>query len=99
MAKLRRDSTGTRLSTEKCRQIDAQARRSARNDKQRWYDNCANELEDASKMNNQRRVFQLTKKMAGKSLPQPISMKDKEGNTITDVDKVKDRWRKHSKNC
>lgn len=46
-------------------------------------------------MKNQRKVFQIVKKMNGKSTPQPMSVKSKEGNILTDKDQVKDRWREH----
>jgi len=95
VAKTRRDATGTRKSVEDYRQLDVRVKRSAKRDKQGWYEQCADELEEASTKNNQRKVYQLVKKMTGKTTPQPLSVKDKSGEVLTDTEQVKDRWKEH----
>ena len=70
-------------------------KKSAQRDKQDWFDSCAKELEEASGKNNSRRVFQLVKKMTGKTTPKPMSVKSKEGKILTDKEEVKERWRVH----
>jgi len=95
VAKTKRDAIRTRNSSEVYRRLDAEVKKSAKKDKQEWYDACARELEAASNRNNQRKVYQLVKKMAGKSTPQPMAVKSKDGTTLTDTDEVKERWREH----
>jgi exonuclease III len=94
-AKIRRDSVGTRHSSEEYRKLDKEVKGSARRDKQEWFNKCAEELEAAAKCNNQRKVYQLVKKMAGKRTPQPMAMKDKGGNILTEKEEVMCRWREH----
>lgn len=95
LAKIKRDSVGTRHSVEEYRRLDAAVKRSAKKDKLNWYDMCAADLDRASKVGNQRKVFQLVKKMSGKSSPQPMSVKNKEGSIMTDNEQVRDRWKEH----
>ncbi|XP_056001665.1 uncharacterized protein LOC130048676 [Ostrea edulis] len=91
----RKDSTGTRRRSEEYRKLDALVKKSPKKEKENWFDKCASELEVASGMKNQRKVFQIVKKVNRRSAPQPMSVKSKEGNILTDKDQVKDRWRKH----
>ena len=94
-AKTRRDSVGTRQSSEEYRTLDKLVKRSAQKDKQQWFDNCAEELERAAKRSNYRKVYQLVKKMAGKRTPQPMAVKDKGGNILTENEEVMHRWQEH----
>jgi len=94
-AKVKRDSVYTRSSAEEYRQLDREVKRSAKKDKQDWYDNCAKELEEASGKRDQRKVYQVVKTMTGKSTPQPLSVKDKDGRILTEQDEVEDRWKEH----
>jgi len=95
LAKVRRDTSRTRSSTEEYRRLDALVKKSAQKDKQDWFDDCAQELENASRKHNHRQMFQLVKKMAGKTNPQPMSVKSKSGTILTEKEEVKDRWMEH----
>lgn len=96
-AKGKMDSIRTRNSSEEYRRLNKQAKKSIRKDKQDLFDECASEMETAARANNQRKVYQLVKKMAGKTSPQPMSVKDKTGTVLTEKEEVQQRWKEHFK--
>lgn len=91
-AKRTRDLLGRECHRARYRNLDRQVKASARQDKQDWVDGIADKMEEASEQGHSRELFQLVKRLTGKSTAPPPPIKNKDGEVLTDSDEIKGRW-------
>ena len=88
----------TRQTTEKYREKAREVKTSAKNDKNKWFDNLAREAQECADKGNMRELFRKVKQLSG-TAPKKVSLpvKDNEGNLITDEKAQNERWKEHFK--
>ena len=64
-------------------------------DKRNYYKNLAAEAELASAQNRMRDVYNITKKLSGKTMKSSSRIRNKEGDFIDSPEEAKDRWVEH----
>jgi sorting nexin-29 len=75
---------------------DRQVKLSARQDKKDHINKLTDEAEEAAKKKDMKKVYTITKKLAGKSQgQQDMPVKDKEGKIISGEKETLERWREH----
>jgi hypothetical protein len=74
-----------------CREI----KRSGKTDKEAYLNEICKKVDDAHVQNKSRVVYQSVRQITEKKEMRVRAIKDKDGITITDPKKVKDRWKEH----
>ena len=72
--------------------LNTKARKSALHDKNAWLEYLANEANMAANMGDQRKLYQISNTITGKSSHRPLIINDKNGKTIDDQTKRQIRW-------
>ena len=72
-----------------------EVRKSVKKDKRTFYENLANEAEQAAQKGNMKELYDTTRKLAGKYMRPERPIKDKNGLIITDSDQQLKRWAEH----
>jgi hypothetical protein len=82
-------------ATERWSLLQNQVKKLCKRDKQRWVNNLADEAEQAARVNNTRRLYEITRKLSGKRARTGIPVKDKSGQLITQEEEQMKRWVEH----
>ncbi|VDP04558.1 unnamed protein product, partial [Schistosoma margrebowiei] len=88
----------SRIRTEKfkaqseCVEANKQVKTSIRGDKQKYVEQLAVMTDETATEGNMRQLCDTTKKLVGKYSKPKKLVKDKEGNTITEIQKQSNRW-------
>ena len=72
--------------------LNTKARKSALHDKNAWLEYLASEANMAANMGDQRKLYQISNTITGKSSHRPLIINDKNGKTIDDQTKRQIRW-------
>ena len=72
--------------------LNKMAKKSTKNDDERWADRVAGELEHASSHGQQRDVWQKIKVLQGKAKKPNAAVRDKDNNLVSDPDAQLKRW-------
>ena len=76
---------------------DRDVKTSARRDKRTYVESIAQEAEDAAQKGDMRALYNTTKKLTNKKNGGERPVKNKEGDTITDIENQMNRWVEHFK--
>jgi hypothetical protein len=76
------------------KQKDKDTKKSLKKDKQNLANNLASEAEDAARSGNLKRVYETTR-IPGTRSKDVSSVKDKNGNLLTEEQAVRERWKHH----
>ena len=68
---------------------------SARQDKRNCIENKAKEAEEAAKVNDSRKLYNITRSLSCKSQQNSTTIKDLNGNILTTVEDQQNRWAEH----
>ena len=74
-----------------------EVKKSARRDKRQYYEDLAAQAEEASCKGNMKRLYDITKQLAGKWKHSSQHVKDKHGKTLTTETEQVERWAEHFK--
>ena len=75
--------------------LQKRVKKAVRQDKVNALDKQIQIAENAVKRNDTKPLYKLTKQIANKVNTASSSIRDKNGNILTSVDKVRDRWKEH----
>ena len=70
-------------------------KKSARQDKRNYIENKAKEAEEAAKVNDRRKLYNITRSLSCKSQQNSTTMKNLNGNILTTVEDQLNRWAEH----
>ena len=70
-------------------------KKSARQDKRNYIENKAKEVEEAAKVNDSRKLYNITRSLSCKSQQNSTTIKDLNGNILTTVEDQLNRWAEH----
>ena len=70
-------------------------KKSARQDKRNYIENKAKEAEEAAKVNDSRKLYNITRSLSCKSQQNSTTIKDLNGNILTTVEDQLNRWAEH----
>ena len=74
---------------------DKAVKKSARQDKRNYIENKAREAEEAAKVNDSRKLYNITRSLQGKTRQSSATIKDLNGNVLTTVEDQLKRWAEH----
>ena len=74
---------------------DRAVKKSARQDKRNYIENKAGEAEEAAKINDSRKLYNITRSLSGKTQQSSATIKDLNGNVLTTVEDQLKRWAEH----
>ena len=66
-----------------------------RKDKRQWIDNLASDAQRAAENGQMKSLYEITKTLCNDKPRNITSVKDKQGNIITDDKGRKERWKEH----
>ena len=72
-----------------------QVRQSIKNDKREFYEDLADQAEQAAHNGNMRELYDIGRRLTGKFSRSERPVKDKQGHNITESEKQLDRWTEH----
>lgn len=70
-------------------------KRSARNDKRKFFENLASEAEVAAGANNMRELHLLIGRLSNQNINRNHAIKDADGQLLTNTDEQTRRWKQH----
>lgn len=76
-------------------EVNREVKKSARRDKRLFVHNLTEEAEAAARVNNMKRVYEITRTLSGKSFNTNQPVKDKTGRIITSEEEQRRRWVEH----
>ena len=79
--------------------LNAEFQRIARNDKKAFFSDQCKEIEEINRMGKTRDLFKKIRDTKGTFHAKMGSIKDRNGMDITEVEDIKKRWQKYTKNC
>ena len=82
---------------EKYTQAHKMVRQSVKKDKQEYYEDLADQAEEAAHYGNMKELYNIGRKLTGKFNRPERPVKDKHGQIITESEKQLDRWTEHFK--
>ena len=77
---------------DKYKKLCNEVKASARKDKQEWLDRQCEKIEQSQEQQKAKEVYQLVRSVNKKWQPKQTAIKDKNGNTLMDKGKIKERW-------
>ena len=97
--KLKLDGTNSERLKEKKRAEykakDQEVKRQIRRDKRNWTEGIAKEAEEAANKQHMKTLYNLTKTICNDKPKQSTAVNDKNGNTLTNSEDRRKRWREH----
>ncbi|VDP37613.1 unnamed protein product [Schistosoma margrebowiei] len=73
-------------------ETNKQVKRSIKADKKKYVEELATTVEKAAREGNMKQLYDTTKKLSGKYSKPERPVKDKEGNSITEIQQQRNRW-------
>ena len=74
---------------------NTEVKRSCRNDKRQMMDEIATEAEQAARMNDMKKVYEITRRLAGSRPTQNKPVRNREGILLTETKDQQTRWKEH----
>ncbi|KAL9983948.1 hypothetical protein ACROYT_G006197 [Oculina patagonica] len=74
---------------------DKAVKKSARQDKRNYIENKAGEAEEAAKVNDSRKLYNITRSLSGKTHQSSTTIKDRNGDVLTTIEDQLKRWAEH----
>ncbi|XP_076105824.1 uncharacterized protein LOC143074160 [Mytilus galloprovincialis] len=74
---------------------EKEVKKNAKADKKAYIDKIAEEAENASKVGDMRKLYNITKQLSGRVNTNSTNIKDKDGQTICKFEKQLKRWKEH----
>ena len=75
---------------------DREVKRAARNDKRKYFEDLAAEAEEAHRENNMKHLYEITRKLSGKTTVNSVyGIQDKDGNITTNDEKQMKIWEEY----
>ncbi|GAB1600087.1 hypothetical protein Ahia01_000286200 [Argonauta hians] len=76
-------------------QIHKEIKKNVRTDKRGYYEDLATQAEEAAGQRNMRELFNIIRKLSGRSMRSEKPIKDKEGNILSTKEEQTKRWVEH----
>ncbi|KAL9968248.1 hypothetical protein ACROYT_G026600 [Oculina patagonica] len=88
-------NTPTEDLQQQYRAKDKAVEKSARQDKRNYIENKAGEAEEAAKVNDSRKLYNITRSLSGKTHQSSTTIKDRNGDVLTTIEDQLKRWAEH----
>ena len=75
--------------------LNREIKRQSKKCKDEWIQNLCKEVDFSHQASKTKQVYQTIKMLTGKQTLRMKSIKDKQGNVLTEEEKIKDRWREN----
>ena len=75
--------------------LNREIKRKSKKCKDSWLKNLCKEVEECHQASKTRQVYQTIKTLTGKQTLRMKSIKDKDGNVLTEEERIRDRWKEN----
>ena len=97
MAEKKREARKENGQTELYKQLKKEIKSKIKEDKRLWLENECEKIQEFDRNNQSKLLFAKIKTVKNRVfLPKQLAIKDHQGATLTDPDKIMDRWKEYS---